>query len=83
MIRRARRDESATLLRIQRDAGIAAFSHVFPQDRFPFPDDEVHENWKRALADPDVEVYVAEADRLVIGSVSVGGEFSHHALTSG
>jgi len=75
VIRRARGDESATLLRIQREAGIAAFSHVFPQDRFPFPDDEVHENWKHALADPDVEVYVAEIDGEPVASVSVGRGF--------
>jgi len=75
VIRRARADESETLLRIQREAAVAAFSHVFPQDRFPFPDDEVRENWKRALADPDVEVYVAEVDGEPVASVSVGHGF--------
>jgi GNAT superfamily N-acetyltransferase len=75
VIRRAGRDESETLLRIQREAGVAAFAHVFPAERFPFPDDEVRESWKRALADPDVEVYVAEVDGEPVASVSVGHGF--------
>jgi GNAT superfamily N-acetyltransferase len=75
VIRRARADESETLLRIQREAAVAAFSHVFPPDRFPFPEDEVRENWKRALADPDVEVYLAEIDGEPAASVSVGHGF--------
>jgi putative acetyltransferase len=75
VIRGARRDETETLLRIQREAGVAAFSHVFPQDRFPFPDDEEREHWKRTLDDPDVEVYIAELDGEPAGSVSVGNGF--------
>jgi GNAT superfamily N-acetyltransferase len=75
VVRRARPDEFETLLRIQREAGVAAFSHVFPQDRYPFPEDEVRESWKRTLADPGVEIYVAELDGAPVASVSVGGGF--------
>ena len=75
MIRRARPDESETLLRIQREAAVAAFSHVFPQDLFPFPEEEVLETWKHALVDPNVEVYVAEIDGEPAASVSVGDGF--------
>jgi GNAT superfamily N-acetyltransferase len=75
VIRRANPDEAETLMRIQREAAVTAFSHVFPPDRYPFPDDEVRENWKRALADPDVEIYVAEIDGEPAGSVGVGGGF--------
>jgi GNAT superfamily N-acetyltransferase len=75
VIRRARPDESETLLRIQREAAVAAFSHVFPQDRFPFPDVEVHESWKLVLVDANVEVYIAELDGEPAASVSVGHSF--------
>jgi GNAT superfamily N-acetyltransferase len=75
VIRRARADESETLLRIQRAAAVAAFAHVFPQDRYPFPDDDVRESWNRVLADSDVEVYVAEVDGVPAASVSVGHGF--------
>jgi GNAT superfamily N-acetyltransferase len=74
-IRPARADDLETLLEIQRDAAVNAFAHVFPQDRYPFPSDDIREVWREALADPDVELYVAEVDGEPAGSVSVGGEF--------
>ena len=48
------------LLDIQRVAAVAAFAHVFPQDRYPFPADAIRGAWHAALADPSVEVYVAD-----------------------
>ena len=75
MIRRARSDEADTLLAIQREAAVAAFAHIFPAELYPFPDDEVREIWQEALDDPDIEVYVAEEDGAVVGSVSVGAEY--------
>jgi GNAT superfamily N-acetyltransferase len=75
LIRRARSDEADTLLAIQRDAAIGAFGHIFPPDRFPFPDARVREIWEQTLGDRDVEVYVAEQDGAPVGSVSIAGEF--------
>jgi GNAT superfamily N-acetyltransferase len=75
VIRRARLDESETLLRIQREAGVAAFAHVFPPERFPFPEDEVRQHIQLALGDPAVEVYVADVDGEVVGSASIGHGF--------
>jgi GNAT superfamily N-acetyltransferase len=75
VIRRARPDESGTLLRIQREAAVAAFSHVFPPDRYPFPDDGVRADWERALADPAIEVYIAEVGGEPVASVAVGHGF--------
>lgn len=75
MIRRARPDESETLLRIQREAAVAAFAHIFPPDRYPFPDDAVHADWKSALADPQLEIYVIELDGEPAGSVALGHGF--------
>ena len=75
MIRRARPDESDALLHVQRAAAIEAFAHVFPPESFPFPDDEVREAWRRGLADPAIEVFVAEVDGEIVGSVSVGHGF--------
>ncbi len=75
MIRAARPDEAETLLALQREAAVAAFAHVFPPDRHPFPDDEVREAWHRTLADPEIETYLAEVEGEPVGSVSVGGDF--------
>lgn len=75
MIRRARPDEAETLLRIQREAAVGAFAHIFPPEQYPFPDDGVRQQWQEALADPAVEIYVAEAGGEPIGSVAVGHGF--------
>jgi GNAT superfamily N-acetyltransferase len=71
-IRRARPDEVEILLAIQRESAVAAFAHVFPPDRYPFPDDAIREAWREGLADPLVEVYLAEEHGAAIGSVCVG-----------
>ena len=75
MIRAARADEAQALLTIQRGACVLAFAHIFPPERYPFPDDLIRTAWNEALADLDVEVFVAEAAGEPIGSVSIGAEF--------
>jgi ribosomal protein S18 acetylase RimI-like enzyme len=71
-LRPARPDEADTLLAIQREAAVDAFAHVYPPERYPFPDDAVREVWAEALGDAEVEVWVAEIDGLPVGAVSVG-----------
>jgi GNAT superfamily N-acetyltransferase len=81
-LRPARADEAGTLLAIQRAASIAAVAHVFSPDRYPFPDDVVREQWRAALADPAVEVLVAERGGEAVGLVSFAPEWlrSLHVL---
>ena len=74
-IRAARHDEAETLLAVQRDASLVAFAHIFPPERYAFPDEAVLAAWHEALADENVEVYVAEVDGAVAGSVAVGDGF--------
>jgi GNAT superfamily N-acetyltransferase len=75
MIREARASEVETLLTIQRAACRVAFAHIFPPERYPFPDDMIRGAWRDALADDDVEAYVAEASGEAVGSVSIGDGF--------
>jgi GNAT superfamily N-acetyltransferase len=75
VIRRARADEAELLMRIQREAAVAAFAHVFPPERYPFPDAGVVAQWTEALADAEVEIYVAEIDGEPAASVGVGHGF--------
>ena len=75
MIREARAAEVETLLAIQRSACTVAFAHIFPPERYPFPDDLVRTEWQRSLGDQDVETFVAEVGGEPIGSVSIGGNF--------
>ena len=74
-MRPARPDEADRLLAIQREAAVDAFAHVYPPERYPFPDDAIREVWAEALADPEVEVYVAEDDGLAVGAVSLGNGY--------
>lgn len=45
---------------IQRDASLAAYTHIFPPELHPYPFDAVRERWEAALADPDLTVLVYE-----------------------
>jgi len=75
LIRAAREDEARSLLAIQRAASVAAFAHIYPPERFPFPDPDVLALWEEALRDPAVDVYVADVDGESVGSVSVDDEW--------
>jgi GNAT superfamily N-acetyltransferase len=75
IVRAARREEDETLLAIQRAASVAAFAHIYPPERYPFPDDDVRTLWRTALADPGIDVYVAEFDGGAVGGVSVDDEW--------
>ena len=75
MIREARPDEAETLLAIQRDACVVAFAHIFPPEKYPFPDQDVLANWRAALLEPETEVYVAEDEGVSVGSLSLGNGF--------
>lgn len=44
-IRDAGPAEAETLLAVQRAASLAALAHVYPPDRYPYPDAEIRERW--------------------------------------
>src|SRR5262249_46619246 len=71
----ARLDDLESLLTMQREAAVAAFSHVFPQDRYPFPSDAIRGVWRATLDDPTIETYLFEIDGDPGGSVLVGSRF--------
>ncbi len=75
IVRRGQPDDVEALLRIQRDAAIAAFSHIFPPERYPFPDAVIRSGWAAAIEDPGIEVYLAEVAAEPVASVSVGNGF--------
>ena len=75
MIRAARPDDVESLLAIQRAACVKAFAHIYPPELYPFPDDDIRDLWRESLADPDVEVYLAEEGGRPVGSVAIGDVF--------
>jgi GNAT superfamily N-acetyltransferase len=70
-IRPARPDDAGALADLQETASLAAFAHVFPPERYPFPRDAVLERWTATLADTDASVLVAERAGRMVGLAAV------------
>jgi GNAT superfamily N-acetyltransferase len=75
LIRQARPDEAEALTAIQRDASLAAFAHVFPPERYPFPIRDVTERWQDALENPALTVLVYEEVREAVGIAGCRAEW--------
>jgi GNAT superfamily N-acetyltransferase len=75
VIRPARADDVESLLAIQRAACVKAFAHIYPPDLYPFPDDDIRDMWRDALADTDLEAYVAEENEAPVGCAAVRDDF--------
>ncbi len=54
--------DAGPLRDLERSANLAALSHVFPPERFPFPDDDVLARWALVLADREVTTEVVDID---------------------
>jgi GNAT superfamily N-acetyltransferase len=52
--------DAGPLRDLERAANLVGLAHVFPADRFPFPDDAVLARWALVLDDPDVVVEVVD-----------------------
>lgn len=46
MIRRSSPDEAETHFAIQRAASLAGLAHIYPPERYPYPDDAIRERWR-------------------------------------
>jgi putative acetyltransferase len=73
-VRAARPDEVEALVAIQQAASVAAFGHIFPPARYPFPAGPVRERWRAALGTAEGCVLVAEREGLPVGVVQVAPE---------
>lgn len=62
-IRRGGIDDLELVLAIQREASLAGLAHVFPPDRFPFPDEGVRAELRDRLADPGNAVLIDGEER--------------------
>jgi RimJ/RimL family protein N-acetyltransferase len=62
MLREATVDDLTALLDLEREANLAALGHVFPPERYPFPDDDVLARWALVLDEPGVRVLVRDAE---------------------
>jgi GNAT superfamily N-acetyltransferase len=70
-IRAVRPDEAERLFELYRRTALVAYAHVFPPERYPFPDEAVRASWRDLVAGHgrDHEVAVAEEDGALVGAV--------------
>jgi GNAT superfamily N-acetyltransferase len=61
MFRTGVQEDLGALLALERAASLAALGHVFPPERYPFPEADVLARWQLVLDDPEVTVLVADA----------------------
>ena len=62
------------LLDIQQPAAVQGLSHIFPQDKNPFPRAAIADRWLTEIADPDVHVYLyTDQDDSIQGFAAVRG----------
>jgi GNAT superfamily N-acetyltransferase len=73
-LRRAVPGDAELLLAIHRTSAVAGFADVFWPERYPFPDAEVLAGWRDALADPDVETWLASEGGEAVALVSIGAD---------
>lgn len=55
------------LLAVQKAASLAGFAHVFPPERYPYPDEAERAQLAAQLGDPRVEVLREEAGGRLLG----------------
>jgi diamine N-acetyltransferase len=70
-IRRAGPSDADTLYAIHRESAITAYVHIFPPDRYPFPDAEMRAHWVASLDDDETDVVIAERDARPVGFAGV------------
>jgi putative acetyltransferase len=70
--------DAVALRDLERAANLAALGHVFPPERFPFPDEEILARWRLVLADPRAQVLVDEDDRGLTCFVEFDSTTIHH-----
>ena len=64
--RDARPADAPALMAVERETNLVALAHVFPADRYPYPEADVLARWTLVLDDPGVTVRVVEGeDRLL------------------
>lgn len=73
MIRVARAADAAALRDLEKEANLVALRHVFPPDRFPFPEVAVLERWRAVLADPSCTTLVVDRDASPVGTTGLAG----------
>jgi GNAT superfamily N-acetyltransferase len=67
--------EAEVLLEIQKVSSVAGFGHVFPPNKYPFPNEAVLDRWLKAVNDPAEVVVLAKLDDAAVGFAAMRSEW--------
>jgi RimJ/RimL family protein N-acetyltransferase len=67
VLRRMVAADVPAVLDVQERGSVQALSRVFPQDRYPFPREDVAARWRREVADPLIDCFVVLHDDRIAG----------------
>ena len=80
MFREATIDDVCALRDLEREANLAGLGHVFPAERYPFPDADVLARWALVLDEPGVTVLVRDDAERGGGRIDVFAAYDDHSL---
>jgi RimJ/RimL family protein N-acetyltransferase len=63
VVRAAVLNDVDAILKVQEPGAVLGLGHIFPQDQYPFPREEVAERWRAEIRDPAMAVYVSIDDQ--------------------
>ena len=75
-------DDLGVLLEVQREGAVAGLGHIFPQDAYPFPTEQVRRRWEAELVDPAVDCFAVLLDGEVAGFAATRGDELLHLGTA-
>lgn len=82
VLRPLTRDDLGALLEVQREGAVAGLGHIFPQDAYPFPTEQVRGRWEAELDDPAVDCFAVVLDGEVAGFAATRGDELLHFGTA-
>lgn len=64
----------ASVVEVQEQGSVRALATVFPQDRYPFPREEVAARWRTEVADPLIDCFVVLLHGNIAGFAATRGD---------
>jgi GNAT superfamily N-acetyltransferase len=78
MVRLATSSDAAGLTAAEKAANLAALGHIFPPDRYPYPESDVLARWELNLGRDDMITRVEDHDGYLTGFVATAHEWLEH-----
>jgi ribosomal protein S18 acetylase RimI-like enzyme len=70
-VRTAGPEDVDSIFEIKRAASLAAYSHVFPPEEYPFPNEDVRDEVNAMMADENARALIAEKDGRAVGFIAL------------